>query len=248
MNARPIVAALFAVSATLALPHSPATATGTCGVEGGHVVTVLLTGGPSRLTSTGTSIMLDGTDCGTGDIVSIFATPGVADRIVVDASAPWRNEVDVMEVVINGLESDDTLRAITTREYDFVEMCTSADGSLDLTVANEEAFLLDVTTDSSVSTPVRVDLAGGPDTFIHRACSAGASSTKRISVYGGRGHDNLVGGPGRQSLFGGTGRDTLEGGRGNDRLVGGSQPDDLDGGPGTDTCGCDPTDTVASTP
>jgi Ca2+-binding RTX toxin-like protein len=248
MNPRPLIAALFGVSATLALPHAPAAATGTCSVESGNVVTVMLGGGVSRLTSTGLSIRLDGALCGTGDIVSIFATPGVADRIVIDASAPWRNAVDVMDVVVNDLEADDTLRIITTREYDFVEMCTSADGSLDLTVANEEAFLLNMTTNSSVSTPVRVDLGSGPDTLIHRACSAGASSTKRISVYGDSGPDNLIGGPGDQSLFGGTGRDTLEGGRGNDRLVGGPQADDLDGGPGTDTCGCDAADTVVRIP
>jgi Ca2+-binding RTX toxin-like protein len=248
MNPQPLAIALLGVSVVFVQPGTPAHAAGSCGVEGGHVVTVLLTGGVSRLTSTGTSIALNGTDCGTGDTVSIFATPGVADRIVIDASAPWRSAVDVMDVVVNGLENDDTLRIVTTREYDFVEMCTSATGSFELTSANEEAVLLDLMTESSAATPVRVELGSGSDTLIHRACSTGPASTRQISVHGGRGADNLIGGPGSQTLFGDAGRDDLQGGRGDDRLVGGRHADTLDGGPGTDTCGCDTADTVVRIP
>jgi Ca2+-binding RTX toxin-like protein len=248
MNPQPLVIALLGASVLFVQPGTPAHAAGSCGVEGGHVVTVLLTGGASRLTSTGTSIALDGTDCGTGDTVSIFATPGVADRIVIDASTPWRNAVDAMDVVVTGLENDDTLRIVTTREYDFVEMCTSVDGSFELTSANEEAVLLDLMTDSSASTPVRVDLGSGNDTLNHRACSTGPASARQISVHGGRGSDNIFGGPGSQTLYGDAGRDNLQGGGGDDRLVGGRQADDLDGGPGTDTCGCDAADTVIRIP
>lgn len=248
MNPQPLVIALLGASAIFVQPATPAHADGSCGVEGGQVVTVLLTGGVSRLTSTGSSIALNGTDCGTGDTVSIFATPGVADRIVIDASTPWRNAVDAMEVFVSGLENDDTLRIVTTSEYDFVEMCTSADGSLELTSANEEALLLDLMTESSASTPVRVDLGSGNDTFSHRACASGPSSTRPLSVHGGRGADNIFGGPGSQTLFGDAGRDDLQGGRGDDRLVGGRQADSLDGGAGTDTCGCDAADSVIRIP
>lgn len=56
-------------------------------------------------------------------------------------------------------------------------------------------------------------------------------------VYGGAGHDVIVGYTGDDILYGGTGNDFVQGGRGDDSLYGGSGNDLLMGGRGADTFG-----------
>jgi Ca2+-binding RTX toxin-like protein len=76
--------------------------------------------------------------------------------------------------------------------------------------------------------PVGVTLRGGPG---NDELVGGAGPDKLI---GGSGNDRLIGRGGADFLYGGSGEDTLIGGPGNDVLRGGPGQDTLIGGPGND--------------
>ncbi len=70
-----------------------------------------------------------------------------------------------------------------------------------------------------------------------------ADAVWNVSIYGGSGHDTIIGGKSVDVLFGGAGSDTISGGLGNDTIEGGAGADSLDGGGGNDTLSFDNLDT-----
>ena len=254
-SVRPVVrrSALAAVAGTgiasFALAVPPVAADGSCGVEGGHVVTVLLDGGSSILSMSGAQVLLDGAECGSGDVVSVFAAPGLADEILIDADVYWNDGTTNSRVALVNLEAEDTVTIVTGGGADTVEMCTGDDGAASFVVREAGTVFLAGEFADGAAVPVTVSTGAGRDVFVGRRCEGSTlASTAGVTVRGGRGADDLAGGSGPQRLEGGRGTDVLRGGSGPDYLDGGPDADVLDGGTGPDLCGCRPIDTVTRIP
>ncbi len=239
----------LAATSLVTVGTSPVAADGSCGVEGGHVVTLLLEGGSSTLSMSGAEVLLDGNECGSGDVVSVFPAPGIADQILIDAGVYWNDGTTNSRLLLNGLEAEDSVTIVTGSGADTVEMCTGDDGSAAFVVREAGSVFLAGEFDDGVAVPIVVSTGLGRDVYVGRRCDAADKASEAgVTVYGGRGADELAGGSGSQRLEGGRGADVLRGGSGADFLVGGPDADVLDGGTGPDACGCKPIDTVTRIP